>query len=140
MAKIQPGDYYAKLVGGTCSDTKSGSSQVVVEFEVTAVEMSGEWKDCEPFKRSMYLSLSDKAWKYTEKKLLALGFNGDFGAGMDFEKKEFEVCCKHEEYQGETQERWDLDSWGGGAKERSPDSTIEKFGARWASKNAVAAS
>lgn len=46
-----------------------------------------------------------------------LGFNGDFKAPVIneiyYKDYELDVYCKHEEYQGETKERWNIGSGGG---------------------------
>ena len=61
-------------------------------------EWNGEWRAVPPKNRDQVVRmfLSDKAFQYTEKKLLDLKFNGDFGSPAFAETGPVEVVCKHE--------------------------------------------
>lgn len=126
----EQGRYQGNITASVFAAAKNtGSPQFVIECEVFTLDgtPSGTAK--------VYLSCSDKAWDYTEPKLKRLGFNGDF------EKPEFSngqginLTCKHEEYQGKQQEKWDL---GGGMPQPAGADVTKTFAARWKSTNGAA--
>ena len=46
--------------------------------------------------------------------------------------KAFELLCTEDAYNGETKERWDLKSWGGGVTgEKASDEDIMKLNTLW---------
>lgn len=58
--------------------------------------------------RTVYLYLTDAALPYTEPKLAALGFNGDYENPAFSKTEGVSLVCKHEEYEGKVREKWDL--------------------------------
>jgi hypothetical protein len=71
---------------------------------------------------------------YTVKKLLVLGFNGDF-RNPKFGVEKCEVICKHEDYKGKIREKWELANWGG--SEPAADDELEKMNAEWRATQSV---
>jgi len=136
--------HFAKLKTGVVTKSEKGGSQMAVVFDVTHVADAGQWAPLPtPIERTLYLSFSDNAWEYTEKKLLALGFNGDFNAPDFADEAKFEgveLNCRHEEYNGKTTERWELAKWGG-AKEivKADNDAIRQLSAKWKSRTAAPA-
>jgi hypothetical protein len=129
------GKYVANITSGTLSESSKGNPQVVVQLEVTGFidPAAGLVSVGAPFERRMYLSMSGNALDYTEKKLKALQFNGDFGA-MEFGvTQDVQVLCSHEPNDaGELKERWELAKWGDAPEVKSAGSAvIQKMNALW---------
>jgi len=126
-AEFPVGSYRGNLESAVLALTKGGSEQVVIKFVLSDIQGNPLGVT-----RSMYLSMSGGAWPYTRQKLEALGFNGDFdNPQFDPQKSSnFEVLCKHDEYEGKTTEKWDLANWGGGPEKASND-VIKRYNAKW---------
>jgi hypothetical protein len=77
---LKEGAYHGYLKGCQIGETKGGENvQFVLTFAVSFIAgANGAWDDIAPVNRTVYLSCSDGAWPYTEKKLKALEFNGNF--------------------------------------------------------------
>lgn len=144
---MQEGNYWGYLLRGVTSTAKSGNPQIVVAFSVAHnSDGRGGWVELpQAQERSLYLSLTDNAWEYTEKKLKALGFNGDF-ANPDFAEetttKGVELICKHEpDQQNRPRERWELAKWGDGNQvEQAATDVLRTLNAKWKAKTAPAPS
>lgn len=132
----QPGTYSATVASGTTSkSSKRKTPQVVIELDIHhRMSENGAWESIVPFKASMYLFLTDKAWEMTCEKLEAIGFNGNWKV-MGFGSDTFRVECSNDPTYGD---RWDLESWGG-----EPESLEEKelmqLQARWKASHAAPA-
>lgn len=115
---VEPGRYFAQRTGQSVGEGDKGAI-IRIDMEITHCGNSGAWVEM-PSKtnRALYIHCSDKAWKYAEKKLKALGFNGKFDEDIDFSVDTFEVDCSHEKYEGKDRERWELADWGGGQELR----------------------
>jgi hypothetical protein len=66
----------------------------------------------------------------SKKRLTALAFNGDF-ENPDVTHEPVQLTCKHEEYQGKTQERWDLAEFATRERQAPQADEIRKLKARW---------
>jgi hypothetical protein len=129
----EQGTYWGTLKGGYTGTAKSGNPQVVLNFVVTNMAVGSEWQPIrDPFEKCVYLSLTDAAWPYSQVKLASLGFNGDFGEGMGFSESGAKLICKHENYNGQMRDKWDLD--GGGEGQRADTNTVRKLNALWRAK------
>ncbi len=130
-----PGTYFGHLVEGVPSKTQGGNDQIVLRFDVSQKHDGTNWVPAEIGDRRIYLSLTGGAWQYTEKKLLALGFNGDFvSPGFDHAivSKGTQLECSANTYEGRTSEKWELAGYGGGGEiERMPENEARKLNARW---------
>ena len=133
---MQPGRYLGRNPRGI-PDTRGQNNTpfMVVTVEVTHIVANGDWQELPSCGvRDLWLAMSDAAWPYTEKKLVALGFNGDFRAPeFDLSAKDgwVELVCEHQQYEGQTKERWSLASWGD--RERTPpaDDVMRALTAKW---------
>lgn len=140
---LQAGRYFGRLQSWTT--TQSGQKKtptVALEFEIDNEAVDGQWRPITPTKRTVYVYLSDAAWDISIDKLNALGFNGDFGLGMNFgdgaKADGVELQCKIDEYEGNPREKWELTNWGGGFDhEPAPEGVIRQLNAKW--KNAASA-
>ncbi len=136
MLELNPGTYGAYLVGATTTKASTGTPQIVLEFKVSFRAENGQWKALpEQKERRVYLSLSSAAWSYSQEKLNALGFNGDFNAPK-FSATKSQLVCTHETYNNKLHERWDLPGGGGRQLEKAPDDMIRDLNARWQSMSA----
>lgn len=112
MSLMAEGTYSGHLVGAKTVVSK-GKEVMVVEFRLTHVATGDNWQACpnEPT-RSLWMYLTDAARPHTDKKLVALGFNGDF-ENPSFAETQTNLTCSHEVYQGTPKERWEMADWGG---------------------------
>jgi len=103
------GEYLAQKVMVAVGVSKSKKSpQFEITMNITHQVEAGEWKSVEPLQeRTIYLSLTDGAWPYTQKKLETLKFNGDF-KNPDITDEFFAVNCEHDTYMNKTREKWDI--------------------------------
>lgn len=135
---IEAGTYFALLKGGITTTAKTGTPQVELSISVTHSATEDAWKEFDaPQDRTIYLFLSEAAFKYTKANLESLAFNGDFANmkfGTKFTEEGLEVECQHEEYQGKVREKWNLP---GGAREVKPASAdiMRKLNAQWKSQS-----
>jgi len=128
---FEPGTYQGTVAEAVTSE-KNGKDQVVLTFDVTAMAENGEWRAVPQEQRRIYLFLTDAAWPYTQDRLAAMGFNGDFDTPQ-FSKPTQNLVCRHETYNGELREKWDLAGGGGGIEKAAPD-RIMRLNAKWQSK------
>jgi len=126
---MMPGHYWAEYKNAMTIDGKreGQAASLAIRFTVTNVAVDGSWKPLPgPKEVTVFLSLSDKAWPYTEEKLDAHGFNDDFdnptftGLGEGAA-----LVCKHQIYKGQNQERWDFER--SGELEKASDATIREL-------------
>jgi len=125
------GTYAAKIVGGEMDTSKVQKTPYMnVTIGITHIRDGDRWADADQAQRHLNLYTSPKAWPYTEKKLLAMGFNGDFN-NPQFSETQVVVVCRVEIYKDKPQEKWDLP---GGEYEAKPpaEDEIKKLNARWA--------
>lgn len=128
------GRYTADIVSGVLGETGNGNPQVVIQTNITGfVDPSTGIQGIDAFERRLYLSMHGGAVPYTEKKLKALGFNGDF-ANIQFSvTNNVELLCTHEpDNNGNLKERWDLANWGDAPQVKQAGSAvIQKMNALW---------
>lgn len=130
---FESGTYRGYLKDTVTSEARSGSLQVVLTFSVRNVWNGTAWDPVPEQERSLYLSLTDNAWEFTEAKLNALGFNGDFEApefSPAVRTDGIDLTCAREPYNGKTVERWELARW---RKDIEPAATdkLHRLNARW---------
>ena len=117
--------------------------QIALVFAVSNQWIGGEWEDVNEEERCVYLSLTDAASPYTEKKLAALGFNGDF---MDPQfddavaNEGVDLKCTASTYNGKATEKWALAGWGGVIDARLLHPAPPSLRAGRASRNSAPAS
>lgn len=91
---IPPGQYQATLQKIEVAAAKSGIPQAILTFSIDG------------HIRRVYLSLSEKAFKYSQASLATVGFNGDFAAPAFSNPGPHVLDCTNEEYEGKQTERW----------------------------------
>lgn len=132
---IEAGIYSGSIAQAVATTSKKGDPMIVVEFDVNHVANGSDWAEIAPARRSVFISLSEKAWPYSKDKLVRLGFNGNFdeprfsaGVGVELE-------CKHEIYEGRGGEKWEL---AGGSKEWEPIKPDQSrlWAAKWKAETA----
>ena len=134
--QYEPGNYFGQLKKWGLCEEQGKAPFVWLDFAISHFGRGGEWEVCADGVRTVFLYVSDAAWPYTEEKLTRLGFNGNFGAGMDFsdaaKSDGVQLICKHELYQNKPREKWDLFREGGGMEhtEATPD-TVRRLNAKW---------
>ena len=140
---LDPGKYFGQLTEAvtTEKDCKDGKNTIIVlSINLTHRLGTDGWIPLTfPEGRKAWLRWTDNAKKWTQKKLTALGFNGDFGAPRFFDDvttKGTEWLCKHRTYiddetkQERTTEDWDLLNWGDSV-EQAPTDIIRRANAQW---------
>jgi len=125
---------------GVCKDmgmdtSDNGSPYLDVVFEITHVAQNDKWVGIEPQDRHLRLFLTEKAWPYSERKLDALEFNGDF-MNPKITDKGIVLECKHEIYEGQFREKWDLPGDNKRERQVPSDDELRKLSTRY--KNATA--
>ena len=128
------GIYYGKPVETRYFTPEGKPANLSIKANVTHIMEAEAWKDVTPFETNIYLYTSEKAWPWTSKKLKLAKFNGDFG-DPKFEGDAngcIQLQCKHEQYNGETKERWDL-SLGApdGGNSKPSEEAVLQMNAKW---------
>jgi hypothetical protein len=139
----EQGSYFGKPETYGAEINKKGTPQVTIIFRVTHIAGGDAWKPlASTFIRTVRLYLSPAAESYTMKKLEAMGFNGDFGEGMKFSAETMEgvqLQCKHEEYEGNMQEKWDVSISGPTEINRASSDIIRQLNAKYKAKKSQSA-
>jgi len=109
--ELQPGNYTGELQEVGVDKSKNGIPLVYSEWNIDGYLRTIRWYLGCNKKDTDTGDAYDKRLKHTIKvsksKLKAVGFNEDW-TNPAFSVKEFELYCKHEEYNGDQQERWDI--------------------------------
>ena len=139
---LAAGTYFGQVQGGKVTKAKSGSPQMEVEFLVINVWNGSEWTPIAPgTMRTIYMSLTDDAWPYSQRKLEALGFNGNFrdpDFGDEAKGEGVQLLCNHDSYNGKASEKWELANWGRKENEAAGADVLRTLEARWKSAAAPA--
>lgn len=126
---IPSGTYTGYLKEAVTSKAKTGTPSMALTFYI-------DTDDQGRVERTVYLYLSDGAWPYSEEKLEYLGFDGDFANPTFNESVTTDgvtLLCKHESYEGEVRERWDI--LRRRPIERAPDGEVSQLNKRWRSRS-----
>lgn len=129
---FEPGTYRGQLKEAVCCEAKTGNLQLALKFDVTEHWNGSGWGGVStPSERTVFLSLTDKAWPYSSAKLERLNFNGNF------EKPEFsldpagvDLVCSEESFNGAMKERWELGGFGV-AREQAATDKLKRLNSRW---------
>jgi hypothetical protein len=137
---MDDGFYLGTAKAGQLAEAKTGTTQMVVTFDVTHKSSNGAWEPLgTPIERDIFLATSEAAWPYTEKKLQALGFDGNFNAPT-FATPQTTLLAKLESYDGKSRLKWDV--W---TEREKPEykladtDTQRRLMARWKQNNPSAA-
>lgn len=120
MASYEQGRYVATLKSVVLSASKTKQTpQVVIQFTPVGKVNPQDPENllpCANFDRSIFRAITSETIEYVVQDLRQLGYphddfdhlDEDSPNRHDFGSPEIVVSCKHEEYQGKTQERWSL--------------------------------
>ncbi len=121
------GRYWCVVTENAIGKNKKDNPQLVIRFQVKggidpqdpdgALVNTGEIYD-----RTMYRVITDKTVDWVKKDLQALGFEGSGFADITpncFAGKELVFECRHEEYEGAVNEKWQI-AHGSGSLEVKP--------------------
>jgi hypothetical protein len=128
---MNDGIYWGIPKSAVTTTSSNNNPQLEVKFDVTAVanDQNG-WDDISPAQeRTIWISLTDKAWKYSKPKLDKLGFTGNFDAPAFNNTEGVELVCKNEEYNGRAKEKWDLNGFGGGTATKAASDVTRRLNA-----------
>ena len=122
------GRYRAEVVNQGLGKSKTGTPHFALRVKMLSQLVNGEEFDVRDYERTIYVYLNDKTVKYTIEKLERLGFDGSSFRQLDpsdpnacsFVGKLLELDCRHEEYNGEMSEKWDLAYAGSGELNLTP--------------------
>lgn len=130
--------YLALLRTGQMTKTKKGDPQMALVFDVTDEARDGNWIPLpRPMERTVYLSFTDAASPYSERKLEQLGFNWNFEVpefSVVRENKAVELKSVVESYNGKNREKFDLADWGDREFEPCDADRLRQLNARFAQK------
>lgn len=143
-ATKEAGRYGGRLVEVNVGQSKNGTPQIELVFEVVQQFINESWVKIQPFKRFCNLYLSENSAEYSFEKLQKLEFKGrpstarleDFGEQV---KKSIALDCYHEPKPesagGGMSEVWQPSCWGGEAKSsvknKLEDAKAAKADAMW---------
>lgn len=128
MSSNNRGPYYPKgvyagtILEAALSAAPNGTPEVAIRVRIEPEPGS----ELQSYERTLHLYVTDKTMAFLPEKLEALGFTGGSlrdvgqlagGAGSFY--------CKHEVYQGEERERWDVSTGGGKPLEIRPVDAAE---------------
>lgn len=143
------GKFYCRVVGQGLSVAKSGNEQFWIQVEPIgqinpADPESPDLLRCPQGKtRTIYRAITDKTIDWIKRDLEYLmersGKSGGIGGFeyldpntpgyVDFTNAEVEATCDHEDYQGKTQERWNLASGTGMQAKPLEEKSVRKLNA-----------
>lgn len=121
---LSEGLYFGKRTRHGHGKANTGTPYIFVEFELCNIAVNGAWSPMPaPQKRTVTMYLTPSARETTIAKLDSLGFNGNFKApefAAETATEGVELRCRHEPYTNpetgltKTNEKWELENWGGG--------------------------
>lgn len=118
---INPGTYFGKLVEAGLTEIGDRKSPAIfLAFDVTHYAVGGDWRPIDPVTRDVVMYLTEKAEPHTMRKLMALGFNGDFNAPAFAPRlsEGVQLMCEHRPRDGKTYEEWNFAEFASGERER----------------------
>lgn len=95
MREFEPGTYLGTPKKAVMTEAKTGTPQMVVEFEIDGKS------------RSVYLPFTEGSLPYTKAKLERIGWNGDLEE-PEFTATDVKLTCSHDERGGKKHEKWDI--------------------------------
>ncbi len=130
MSLMAEGDYYGQPERGEMMFDMKGQKYMYLHFTVTHVlDSTNNWKDCPAgIKRATRLYYTPNALPSTDKKLRAMGFNGDFGNPVF--KNALAFTCEHNGEYENWGVRWPLE--GGTENDKAlSESDVLQLNADW---------
>ena len=129
---FEPGTYRGTLAEAVTCEAKTGTLQLALKFDVAEHWNGTAWEGvATPGERTVFVSLTEKAWPYSIAKLERLNFNGDF-ANPEFglDPAGVDLMCSDESYNGKPTERWELGGYGV-AREQAATDKLKRLNSRW---------
>lgn len=125
------GYYYGTLLGGQTGESiRKGTPQITLVWKVTHAWNGEKYEPLlNPENKEVVLYFTERTEDRTIGQLNALGFNGNYRK-PEFSVKHGPLQCKHEDYNGKLEERWNIP--GARAKKASED-TLRMLEERWKS-------
>lgn len=132
-------EYWCEIVDHGLSEAKTGTHQLFVKFKVLGrVNASDPEKydaDEQQYERIMYQAITAKSVEIALDKLEALGFTGTAWSefdranpdSQDLVGNSIKMYCKHETYNGEQKERWDISRGGGNRMDAEATSKLDSL-------------
>ena len=137
MAELQAGIVYAGTPGVPyTANNKNGKPYIVIPVDVTHQALNGAWVNTPPKddgkqpKAWVKWYMTDSAWPYTEQKLRALQFNGNFVNPAVGVPSMVIIGEQNGQYIN-----WDTPKEGGGEHEAVDDKTLAVLTARYGQNN-----
>lgn len=109
-----PGAYIGEVISQSLGTSKKGTPQFTLRFKVLA--MADGVAVRQQYERTLYMPLTEKTVRFAKEALQRIGFTGNNFQQLDparpgyhnFAGLETQFYCKHEEYMGQTNERWQI--------------------------------
>jgi len=141
MALIEEGSYWGQLLTAVCGKEGEKETPVMrITFEITHRASGDGWEEIDPFTRDVKVWLSDAAWEMAERRLDAIGFNGDF-VNPQFDQvlsaEGTELVCTHSQGRDRAFEDWSLAAWEGSQAKPLDKNTLRLLNARWKTKQSA---
>ena len=133
---FEPGTYRGQLKEAVCCEAKTGTLQLALKFDVAERWNGTAWEGvAAPGERTVFVSLTDKAWPYSTAKLERLNFNGDF-ANPEFrlDPAGVDLMCSDESYNRKPTERWELGGYGV-AREQAATDKLKRLNSLWRARS-----
>jgi hypothetical protein len=145
----EQGAYDATVMSqGFGKSEKRGTPYFWLEVEPFALidKYTGEKKEVGRQPRTIYVYITEKTIEFVAENLAAIGYNGSSFSDLDpvneghhsFVGQEIRAYCKHEEYDGDMREKWQISGGGGPSHEplgKSAQMAIDKLFGKHAKAN-----
>jgi len=136
------GIYSGGLVEGGMEELgKNKYPCMYLTYEITHISDGKDWTPLErPMRRDVKLWLSETAYDNTYDILESMGWNYDFDRPVFANENVNNAIleCAHEEYKGNTNDRWYLNEYKGFSRQALPKEVLRKLNARMNTRKATA--
>jgi hypothetical protein len=135
----EPGEYWCEIVDHGLSPAKTGTPQIFVKVKVLGRVNAADPKqydaDERQHERTMYQAVTTSTVEFVLDKLEAIGFTGvawsEFDRAnpnsQDLVGNSIKMYCKHESYNDELKERWDISRGGGNRMDAEATSKLDSL-------------
>ncbi len=115
-----PSEYWCEIVDHGLSPAKTGTPQIFIKFKVLGRVNAADPDQFDPdehqYERIMYQAITAATVEFVLDKLEVIGFTGTAWSefdrtnpnSQDLVGNSIKMYCKHETYNGELKERWDI--------------------------------
>lgn len=125
------GQYLGRIVNwGLCESDKKKTPQFFVTFSVLGERKADGTEECPQYERTVFRAITENTIEYITRDLRNLGYEDESFDRLDpahpqahsFKGKEIPIRCKHDDYEGDTTEKWEFD-FAGSFKPKSLEKT-----------------